>query len=101
MKPDSKIYRTYVKIPERELVCAEVCTEPVAPVCCAAKARSEPGRLQKTRPYSCRDEETSLWMKKESVRLRSCNAKQKYIAMDCGSHHHPAGRISAYDRLSA
>ena len=55
MKPDSKIYRTYVKIPERELVCAEVCTEPVAPACCAAKARSEPGRLQKTRPYSCRE----------------------------------------------
>ena len=49
MKPDSKIYRTYVKIPERELVCAEVCTEPVAPACCAAKARSEPGRLQKNK----------------------------------------------------
>lgn len=55
VKPDSKIYRTYVKIPERELVCAEGCTEPFAPACCAAKARSEPGRLQKTRPDSCRD----------------------------------------------
>lgn len=38
MKPDSKIYQTYVRILERELICAEGCTEPIALAYCAAKA---------------------------------------------------------------
>ena len=45
MQPDSKIYQTYVKILEHELICAEGCTEPIALAYCAAKARSVLGRL--------------------------------------------------------
>jgi len=45
MKADSTIYQTYVKILERELICAEGCTEPIALAYCAAKARSVLGKL--------------------------------------------------------
>ena len=40
MNRDSRIYRTYVKILERELVPAMGCTEPIALAYCAAKARA-------------------------------------------------------------
>ncbi len=45
MKRDSEIYRTYVKILERELVCAMGCTEPIALAYCAARARAVLGAL--------------------------------------------------------
>jgi L-cysteine desulfidase len=38
-------YQTYVKILERELVCAMGCTEPIALAYCAAKARAVLGTL--------------------------------------------------------
>ena len=45
MKRDSLIYRNYVRILERELVCAMGCTEPIALAFCAAKARSVLGAV--------------------------------------------------------
>ena len=45
MKRDSVLYRTYVDILRRELVCAMGCTEPIALAYCAAKARSVLGEL--------------------------------------------------------
>ncbi len=45
MKRDSEIYRTYVKILKRELVCAMGCTEPIALAYCAARARAVLGAL--------------------------------------------------------
>lgn len=45
MKRDSETYRTYVKILERELVCAMGCTEPIALAYCAARARAVLGAL--------------------------------------------------------
>lgn len=48
MNQDSIVYQTYVKILERELVCAMGCTEPIALAYCAAKARSVLGSLPDT-----------------------------------------------------
>ena len=45
MDSNNPIYQTYVKILERELICAMGCTEPVALAYCAAKARSVLGCL--------------------------------------------------------
>lgn len=45
MERGSTIYRTYVKILERELICAMGCTEPIAVAYCAATARSVLGSL--------------------------------------------------------
>ncbi|MBO5999243.1 MAG: serine dehydratase subunit alpha family protein [Lachnospiraceae bacterium] len=45
MDHSSMIYQAYVKILERELVCAMGCTEPIALAYCAAKARSVLGGL--------------------------------------------------------
>ena len=45
MKKDSIVYQTYVRILERELVCAMGCTEPIALAYCAARARSVLGVL--------------------------------------------------------
>ena len=49
MDRNSDVYRTYVRILERELVCAMGCTEPIALAYCAAKARAVlealPGRI--------------------------------------------------------
>ena len=45
MKREDLVYKTYVKILERELVCAMGCTEPIALAYCAAKARSVLGIL--------------------------------------------------------
>ena len=45
MKREDLVYQTYVKILERELVCAMGCTEPIALAYCAAKARSVLGIL--------------------------------------------------------
>ena len=45
MERSSIIYQTYVKILERELVCAMGCTEPIALAYCAAKARSVLGTI--------------------------------------------------------
>ena len=45
MERNSLIYRTYVEILKRELVCAMGCTEPIALAYCAAKARAVLGEL--------------------------------------------------------
>ena len=45
MNRNSITYQTYIKILERELVCAMGCTEPIALAYCAAKARAELGML--------------------------------------------------------
>ncbi|MBQ5443373.1 MAG: serine dehydratase subunit alpha family protein, partial [Oscillospiraceae bacterium] len=45
MEKDSLIYRTYVDILRRELVCAMGCTEPIAIAYCAARARAALGAL--------------------------------------------------------
>ena len=45
MEKSNIIYQTYVKILERELVCAMGCTEPIALAYCAAKARAALGKL--------------------------------------------------------
>lgn len=45
MNRNSLIYQTYVRILERELICAMGCTEPIALAYCAAKARSVLGCL--------------------------------------------------------
>ena len=45
MERNSVVYRTYVCILERELVCAMGCTEPIALAYCAAKARAVLGAL--------------------------------------------------------
>ena len=45
MNRNSRTYQTYIKILERELVCAMGCTEPIALAYCAAKARSVLGAL--------------------------------------------------------
>lgn len=45
MDANSVIYRTYVKILQRELVPAMGCTEPIALAYCAAKARAELGDM--------------------------------------------------------
>ncbi len=45
MDRNSDVYRTYVRILERELVCAMGCTEPIALAYCAAKARAVLGAL--------------------------------------------------------
>ncbi len=45
MERNSIIYQNYVKILERELICAMGCTEPIALAYCAAKARSVLGCL--------------------------------------------------------
>ncbi len=45
MDRNSPEYQTYVKILEKELICAMGCTEPVALAYCAAKARSVLGKI--------------------------------------------------------
>lgn len=45
MEANSITYQTYVKILERELICAMGCTEPIALAYCAAKARSVLGEI--------------------------------------------------------
>lgn len=45
MDRDSLVYRTYVEILRRELVCAMGCTEPIAIAYCAAVARAALGAL--------------------------------------------------------
>ena len=45
MNRENAVYRTYLKILERELVCAMGCTEPIALAYCAATARACLGRL--------------------------------------------------------
>ena len=45
MDKSSPLYQTYVKILEKELICAMGCTEPVALAYCAAKARSVLGEI--------------------------------------------------------
>lgn len=45
MDVNSTTYQTYVKILERELICAMGCTEPIALAYCAAKARAVLGGL--------------------------------------------------------
>ena len=45
MERNGEVYRTYVEILERELVCAMGCTEPIAIAYCAAKARSVLGEI--------------------------------------------------------
>ena len=45
MKRSDPLYRTYVEILKRELVCAMGCTEPIALAYCAAKARAVLGAL--------------------------------------------------------
>ena len=45
MERNSKVYRTYVEILRRELVCAMGCTEPIAIAYCAAAARAALGSL--------------------------------------------------------
>ena len=45
MDRNSHIYRTYVDILRRELVCAMGCTEPIAIAYCAAVARAALGTL--------------------------------------------------------
>ena len=45
MERDSLVYRTYVEILRRELVCAMGCTEPIAIAYCAAVARAALGAL--------------------------------------------------------
>ena len=45
MEKDSLIYRTYVEILRRELICAMGCTEPIAIAYCAARARAALGSL--------------------------------------------------------
>ena len=45
MEKDSLVYRTYVDILRRELVCAMGCTEPIAIAYCAARARAALGAL--------------------------------------------------------
>ncbi len=45
MDKNNRIYQTYIKILERELVCAMGCTEPIALAYCAARARSVLGVL--------------------------------------------------------
>ncbi len=45
MERNSVIYQTYVKILERELICAMGCTEPIALAYCGAKARAVLGSL--------------------------------------------------------
>ena len=45
MERDSIIYRTYVEILKRELICAMGCTEPIAIAYCAAKARDLLGAI--------------------------------------------------------
>ena len=45
MERDSIVYRTYVDILRRELVCAMGCTEPIALAYCAATARAALGAL--------------------------------------------------------
>lgn len=45
MNRNSSVYSTYVKILERELVCAMGCTEPIAIAYCAAAARAVLGGL--------------------------------------------------------
>ena len=45
MERSSVVYQTYVKILERELICAMGCTEPIALAYCAAKARSVLGKM--------------------------------------------------------
>ncbi len=45
MERTSTVYKTYVEILKRELVCAMGCTEPIAIACCAAVARKALGTL--------------------------------------------------------
>ena len=45
MERNSLVYQTYVRILERELICAMGCTEPIALAYCAATARSVLGDL--------------------------------------------------------
>ena len=45
MNRENAVYRTYLKILERELICAMGCTEPIALAYCAATARACLGRL--------------------------------------------------------
>ena len=45
MNRESPVYRTYLEILKRELVCAMGCTEPIALAYCAATARAALGRL--------------------------------------------------------
>ena len=45
MESNSKVYQTYVKILQRELVPAMGCTEPIAIAYCAAMARSVLGAI--------------------------------------------------------
>ena len=45
MDKNSNVYKTYVKILNRELLCSMGCTEPIALAYCSAKARSVLGEL--------------------------------------------------------
>ena len=45
MERTSEVYKTYVEILNRELVCAMGCTEPIAIAYCAAAARKALGCL--------------------------------------------------------
>ena len=45
MERNSIVYKTYVEILDRELICAMGCTEPIAIAYCAAKARSLLGEI--------------------------------------------------------
>lgn len=45
MDRNDPVYQTYIRILEKELVCAMGCTEPIALAYCAAKARSVLGEL--------------------------------------------------------
>ncbi len=45
MNRNDSVYRTYVDILQRELICAMGCTEPIALAYCAATARAALGTL--------------------------------------------------------
>ena len=45
MKKNHPVYRTYMEILRRELICAMGCTEPIALAYCAAAARAALGSL--------------------------------------------------------
>ena len=53
MNRENPVYRTYLEILKRELVCAMGCTEPIALAYCAATARAVLGR-RRVRRCACR-----------------------------------------------
>ena len=52
MNRNDSVYRTYVDILQRELICAMGCTEPIALAYCAATARLRVQRLERSRRKS-------------------------------------------------